>query len=137
MAESHGRIDLPLGPDPSSRIRVKMAARQDGLPSVTEYDVLRRLPSHTLLAVSPITGRQHQIRVHLAAVGHPVLGDLLYKDEALFFGSQRRDGSGGPLPDRHCLHAETLRFEHPVTRELLTITAPLPADFLRIMAALE
>jgi 23S rRNA pseudouridine1911/1915/1917 synthase len=136
VKESRGRIDLPVGPDPDSPIRVKMAPRKDGLPAISEYVVMRRLPAHTLLAVTPITGRQHQIRVHLAAIGHPIVGDLLYKDERLFIRSQRKDG-GGELPRRHCLHAETLRFDHPVTRAPLTITAPLPADFLQIMADLE
>ena len=135
VAEDRGRIDLPLGPDTGSPIRVKMAPRKDGLPAITEYAVLRKLPAHTLLAVSPITGRQHQIRVHLAAIGHPVVGDLLYKDEHLFLRALREDG--GALPRRHCLHAETLRFDHPATRETLTITAPLPADFLRLVTERE
>jgi 23S rRNA pseudouridine955/2504/2580 synthase len=137
VTDSRGRIELRLGPDPSSGTRVKMAPREDGLPAVTEYAVLRRLPSHTLLSVTPITGRQHQIRVHLAAIGHPVVGDLLYKDERLFLRSHRGDESGGPLPRRHCLHAESLRFDHPVTGSPLAISAPLPPDFLEIMAGLE
>ena len=137
VTESRGRIDLPVGPDPDSLIRVKMAPREDGLPALTEYTVLRRLPAHTLLAVSPITGRQHQIRVHLAAAGHPVTGDLLYKDEQLFMRSQAGHDSGGSLPRRHCLHAETIRFDHPVTGEPVAITAPVPEDFLRIMSDLE
>jgi 23S rRNA pseudouridine1911/1915/1917 synthase len=136
VKEDHGRIDLPIGPDPHSRIRVKMAPVKDGLPATSEFVVMRRLPAHTLLAVSPITGRQHQIRVHLAAIGHPIVGDLLYKDETLFIRSQGGE-DGGELPRRHCLHAETLRFDHPLTHAPLTITAPLPADFLQVMADLE
>jgi 23S rRNA pseudouridine1911/1915/1917 synthase len=131
-----GRIDMPMGPDTTSAIRVKMAPRAGGLPALTEYTVLRKLGAHTLLAVSPITGRQHQIRVHLSAIGHPIVGDLLYKDERLFLHSQQED-DGAALPRRHCLHAETLRFEHPVTRAALTIAAPLPADFLRLIAERE
>jgi len=136
VSETRGRIDLALGPDPRSLVRVKMAPREDGLPSVTEYVVLKRLRSHTLLAVSPVTGRQHQIRVHMAAIGHPVFGDLLYKDEQLFIDSMQGNRSAGFLPRRHCLHAETLRFDHPLTGVPVTIRAPLPPDFLRIVAEL-
>ena len=143
VAEDRGRIEMPIGPDPGSSIRVKMAPREDGLPALSEYVVLKRLPAHTLLSVSPVTGRQHQIRVHLASIGHPVVGDLLYKDERLFLRAQREQADRGELPAtaalpaRHCLHAETLRFRHPLTGTPIEITAPLPPDFLRIMAGLE
>ena len=138
LAQDEGRIDLPIGRDSSSAIRVKMAVRPDGLPSVTDYRVRRRLPRHTLLAAFPQNGRQHQIRVHLAALGHPVCGDLLYIDEGLFLRYQRNGGIlDDTLPSRHCLHAERVAFIHPVTKSLLTISAPLPADFLEILEHLE
>ncbi len=138
LAQDEGRIALPIGRDLSSSIRVKMAARLDGLPSVTEYRVRRRLPGHTLLSAFPRNGRQHQIRVHLAALGHPVLGDLLYKDEELFLRYQKNAGVlDDTLPSRQCLHAERVAFTHPVTHALLTIFAPVPRDFLEIVERLE
>jgi RluA family pseudouridine synthase len=138
VAEDEGRITLPIGRDAASTVRVKMAARPDGLPSVTEYRVRRRLPAHTLLSAFPLTGRQHQIRVHLAALGHPVWGDLLYKDEELFLRYQRNAGVlDDSLPSRQCLHAERVTFIHPMTRTTVTITAPIPRDFLEILSRLE
>jgi 23S rRNA pseudouridine1911/1915/1917 synthase len=138
LAQDEGRIALPIGRDHSSTIRVKMTARPDGLPSVTDYRVRRRLPGHTLLSAFPQNGRQHQIRVHLAALGHPVWGDLLYKDEGLFLRYQRNAGIlDDSLPSRQCLHAERVSFIHPMTGALLTISAPVPRDFLEILERLE
>jgi 23S rRNA pseudouridine1911/1915/1917 synthase len=138
VAQDEGRIAFPIGRDLSSAIRVKMAVRPDGLPSVTEYRVQRRLPGHTLLSAFPRNGRQHQIRVHLAALGHPVWGDLLYKDEGLFLRYQKNAGAlDDTLPSRQCLHAERVAFIHPVTHALLTISALVPRDFLEIVKRLE
>ena len=138
VSQDDGRIALPIGRDAASAVRVKMAARPDGLPSVTEYRVRRRLPAHTLLSAFPLTGRQHQIRVHFAALGHPVWGDLLYKDEGLFLRYQQNAGVlDRSLPSRHCLHAERVAFVHPMTRALVTVSAPIPPDFLEILSRLE
>jgi 23S rRNA pseudouridine1911/1915/1917 synthase len=145
MSQAEGRIDLPLGRDEHSSVRVKMAARADGLPSVTTYVVLRLLSSHTLVRAFPLTGRQHQIRVHFASMGHPIVGDLLYKDERLFLAHQAADqmppGAVGMLgqdvPRRQCLHASRVEFAHPATGERLRIESPLPADFLAILAGIE
>jgi RluA family pseudouridine synthase len=133
-----GRIELPIGPDGASEIRIKMAVRPDGHPSVTDYKVDRRLPAHTILHAFPRTGRQHQIRVHLAAAGHPVWGDLIYKDERLFL-SYWGNGSpaGDALPPRHLLHADTVSFAHPVTGQRLVIESKLPPDFIGIVSRLE
>ena len=131
IGDREGTIDLPLGPDPASGVRVKMAVRGDGRPSSTRYEVMERLPSCTLVRVRPLTGRQHQIRVHLAALGHPVVGDLLYKDEALFIAAQEPGGRGAA--QRHCLHAERAIFIHPLTGAEIRIEAPIPADFQRIV----
>jgi len=135
MLESEeGRIEIPIGRDESSGIRVKMKAAQGGLPSVTEYRIIRRLPSHTLVRAFPLTGRQHQVRVHFAAIGHPVWGDLLYKDDALF---RRYLENGGKvdesLPPRHLLHAARVSFAHPMTGAEIEISAPIPTDFEEIL----
>lgn len=131
-------IMLPLGSDAGSAVRVKMAARPDGQPSITRVRVLRRLPRHTLLEAVPVTGRQHQIRVHLAAVGHPVVGDLLYRDKSLFLRFVASRGQGdASLPARHLLHAARVSFTHPFTGLNVTIESPLPEDFEAAIAALE
>jgi 23S rRNA pseudouridine1911/1915/1917 synthase len=133
-----GVIDAPIGFDATSGIRVKMACRPDGSPSVTEYSVLRRLPAHTFVRAIPRTGRQHQIRVHFAGLGHPVVGDLLYKDEEMFLRFQRSGGDPeGTLPQRHALHAAVMRFLHPLTGRAVSIGSPLPQDFVDMLAAAE
>jgi 23S rRNA pseudouridine1911/1915/1917 synthase len=132
LGDEEGLIELPIGPDPTSRVRVKMACRSDGRRSTTRYTVIERLPRHTLVRVMPLTGRQHQIRVHFAALGHPVVGDLLYKDEAFFIAAQENS----PAP-RHCLHARHARFTHPFTGAEVQIEAPIPADFEHIVNGLR
>ena len=133
-----GRIEGPIGPDPSSRVRMRRCIRPDGLPAVTEYEVLERLRGHTLLAVYPLTGRQHQIRVHLASLGHPLWGDLIYQDESLFLRYAEAGFRLGPgLPPRHGLHAERVRFLHPAGGQELELTAPLPEDLARVIANLR
>jgi 23S rRNA pseudouridine955/2504/2580 synthase len=131
-------VTLPLGFDPASAVRVKMASLPGGRPSMTRIKVLRRLPVHTLLLAVPETGRQHQIRVHLAAIGHPVVGDLLYKDESLFLRYQAADGTpDSTLPRRHCLHASRIEFRHPLTGAAVRIESALPPDFTEMIAAAE
>ena len=145
IGEQKGRIELAIGRDETSAVALKMAARADGLPSLTTYRVIRRLPRHTLVRAFPLTGRQHQIRVHFAAIGHPVWGDLLYKDERLFLrylDFVKGDGTLGGIPDadlpvRHLLHAEEVSFVHPATEAAVRISSPLPADFEEILQRLE
>lgn len=133
-----GRIADPIGRDEASRIELKRAVRADGLPAVTEYETLQTLNGYTLVAARPLTGRQHQIRVHFAARGHPVWGDLLYSDESLF---QRYLANGcrldASLPPRQGLHAERVRFRHPLDGREVEVVAPSPEDFLRILAGLR
>jgi 23S rRNA pseudouridine1911/1915/1917 synthase len=138
LEAEEGSIDLPIGRDPTARIRLKHAVRSDGRPSLTRYRVLERLSGHTLVEANPVTGRQHQIRLHLAAIGHPVWGDLLYDDEGLFLRYHANGCRLDPtLPPRHCLHAELLEFSHPRSGETVRILSPLPADFLAIVAGLH
>jgi RluA family pseudouridine synthase len=131
LAGDEGRIDLPLRLDHGGAVRIRMVVHPEGLPSSTTWRVLRRMHGHTLLSVRLHSGRQHQIRAHLAAIGHPVVGDLLYKDEKLFLA---RDPA---LPQRHCLHAGKLDFPHPLTGEVIALEAPVPDDFLSLMAFCE
>ncbi len=135
-----GIIDLPLAPDPKSPIRLKMEARRDGRgrPALTRFKVLERGERFSLLQVRPATGRQHQIRVHLAAVGHPVVGDKIYGPEERLFlkaleGRLTPEEKERLILPRHALHAWKLRFLHPVEGEEMEITAPLPADMAGLM----
>jgi 23S rRNA pseudouridine1911/1915/1917 synthase len=114
----------------------------DGLPCRTRYQVVRAYAHHALLAVHPETGRQHQIRVHLASAGHPIVGDKIYRaSEEQFI--QFCDGGMTPelleafdgLP-RQALHAHRLTFPHPITRDPVTIESPLPADLRDYLAGL-
>jgi 23S rRNA pseudouridine1911/1915/1917 synthase len=109
-------VDAPLGRS-GARIRVHGAA---GRQAQTRFEVLERFERATLLEAAPRTGRTHQIRVHLSAVGHPILGDRRYGgggDDAASLGLSR------PF-----LHSYRLAFDHPVTRERIEVDDPLPAD---------
>ena len=141
MADDTGIIDGPIGPAagrPGTAVGIRMCVRPDGLPSRTEYRVLERGGNHTVLFAIPWTGRQHQIRVHFASIGHPIVGDLIYRDEALFLrywrNGCRLDES---LPPRHLLHAERLAFDHPFAGRRIAIEAPVPEDFAATAAALS
>jgi 23S rRNA pseudouridine1911/1915/1917 synthase len=115
----HGRIEKPIARDP--RQRVRMTARlARGRAAWSEYHVLRRFADFTLLEVRIGTGRTHQIRVHLASIGHPVVGDRLYGAPAKV--------AGGPTLTRYFLHSHRIRFEQPSTGEQITVESPLPAE---------
>jgi len=131
-------IDLPIGIHPYQRER--MAVRR-GHPTsreaVTRYEVLERFPGAALVRVTPRTGRTHQIRVHLAAIGCPVLCDGLYSGRAVIEPAFLGLAAGPPLLSRQALHAERLGIAHPVTGEPREFAAPLPADIERMLAALR
>lgn len=117
LREDSGRIDQPIAR--SKKDRKKMAIDPEGRPSITDWTVLARGRNVTLLDVHILTGRTHQIRVHMKSIGHPVCGDPIY-------GS----GRGAKVP-RLMLHAYTLAFTHPRTGERMTFTAPLPEEFVQ------
>jgi 23S rRNA pseudouridine1911/1915/1917 synthase len=133
-----GRIEAPLAHDRSSAIHVKMGCGDpEGLPSLTEYRTLEVRGGRSLVELHPRTGRQHQIRAHLAHVGHPVVGDKMYgPDEALFLEYLE----AGPTEEvlrraghrRHALHAAELSFVHPFTKERVRVVSPLPADIAEL-----
>lgn len=119
-----GIIEVPIGRDP--KVRLRMTVSRTGRPAVTQYRVVEVFPRHTLLEVRPHTGRTHQIRVHLAWLGYPVVGDRVY--------GHRRPSI--PL-DRHFLHARDLAFVHPVTGQKLALTAPLPPELVAVLNELR
>lgn len=128
-----GIIDRPMKLL-DSPTRLMMGVADDGLPSVTRYQVIERFAAHALVAAEPRTGRQHQIRVHLAALGHPIVGDKLYRASERQFMDYC---DGGMTPElleafdglpRHALHAHRLTFPHPRTHAPVTIESPLPED---------
>jgi 23S rRNA pseudouridine1911/1915/1917 synthase len=118
-----------------------MAVRRDHATSreaVTRFEVLERFSQGALVRVTPKTGRTHQIRVHMAAIGSPVLCDALYSGRSViapaFFGLT---GDAAPLIERQALHAASLAIDHPTTAERLIFSAPLPADMERVLAVLR
>lgn len=116
---SEGTIDAPIGRDPDSAIRRMI--RPDGAPAVSDYQVLSSHDGLSLVKLVPQTGRTHQLRLHMASIGHPLAGDWLYGTEDI------------ALIPRPALHACALRLVHPVTGELLSLTAPLPEDMARLL----
>ncbi|MEN8151742.1 MAG: RluA family pseudouridine synthase [Planctomycetota bacterium] len=120
-------ISLPIGSDRHRPTR--MAIRHDiGKASESFYETLERFPKHSYVRVFPKSGRTHQIRVHMAALGHPIVADPLYGGKI----SEFRD-----LVDRQMLHAHRLTFRHPVSGEEVTFEAPIPEDMNRLLAHLR
>ena len=133
-----GTVDEPIGRSMGDRLRQAVRDEEDGKRAVTHYRLRERFRAHSLLQCQLETGRTHQIRVHLAHIHHPLVGDPLY-------------GGGLKLPKgatpeliaalrgfrRQALHAERLSFEHPVSGELLSFNAERPADQLALIEALR
>ena len=113
-ARSDGLIDLPLITDWPNRPRQKVD-HDVGKPSQTRYQSLNSNEQSTRIRLTPLTGRSHQLRVHMAAIGHPILGDDLYATPDALNAAPRL-----------CLHATQLRFRHPATGEPLTLDSPCP-----------
>ena len=122
-----GRIEAPIGRDP--RHRTRMAVVPDGRPAITAYRVRERFGAWTLLEVDLITGRTHQVRVHLASIGHPVAGDAVYAT-----GVARRGPDGLA---RLFLHAWRLELEAPSGGRMIHATAPLPLDLEDVLDRLR
>lgn len=114
LADDAGTIALPLAADWPNRPRQKVDPDR-GKPSTTHYTVLARSAATTRLALEPRTGRSHQLRVHLAAIGHPILGDTLYGDAAVQAAAPRL-----------LLHAAGLAFAHPLDGRALAFESPVP-----------
>jgi len=133
VEEERGVVEAPIGR--STRTPTRMAVSAEGRPARTAYRVLGRYREPldaTLLELALETGRTHQIRVHLAAIGHPVVGDDRY-GTAGPGGRRARVGGGLLAPGRLFLHAAALGFEHPATGEHVSWFSPLPADLLAVL----
>jgi 23S rRNA pseudouridine1911/1915/1917 synthase len=121
-APAAGVIEAPIGRDP--RRRQRMAVVEGGREAVTRYRVIERFNGASLLEVLPKTGRTHQIRVHLAAIGHPIVGDRVY-------------GARSRIVERQFLHALRIVFDHPSSAERMAIEAPLAPDLERALDRLR
>lgn len=119
-----GTIDHPIGRHPKDRI--KMGVVESGKKAVTHYKVIERFASHTLVECNLETGRTHQIRVHMAKIGHPLVGDLVYGYKKQSFNLKGQT-----------LHAKRLGFIHPSTNEYMEFISPLPAYFEKLIIRLR
>lgn len=119
-----GTVDAPIGRHPVDRKRMAVTPK-NSKPAVTHYEVIARYRGYTRILCRLETGRTHQIRVHMASIGHPLLGDGVY---------------GAPCPEKglegQCLHARRLKFIHPRTGQLVRLEAPLPEYFTQVISRL-
>ena len=123
--ENSGTVDAPIGRHPVDRKKMTVD-RKNGRPAVTHWSVLGRYPGYTHLECRLETGRTHQIRVHMASIGHPLLGDTVY-------------GAKKPWPGLagQCLHARKLRFVHPSTGQPVELECPLPPWFEQVLRQID
>jgi 23S rRNA pseudouridine1911/1915/1917 synthase len=137
LPAQEGEIDREVGRHPTARRKMSVQARR-GKRAVTFWRVLREFPSPlTLVALSPQTGRTHQLRVHLASMGHPVLGDATYGGGVSRLAGHPKLQGLKPLVHRQLLHAWRLGVMHPRTGEEMVWEAPLPEDFGAVVDKLE
>lgn len=120
LREDRGTVDAPIARHPTGRKRMAVVA--GGREAVTHWEVIARYPGYTHVRCRLETGRTHQIRVHMAYIGHPILGDTVY-------GAKKEV----PGLTGQCLHAVGLRFLHPRTHEVMELSCPLPEEFTRML----
>lgn len=128
--DERGTIDAPIGRNP--RDRKKMAVVPDGRPARTHYQLLERFDGFSHLSLTLETGRTHQIRVHMASIGHPVMGDEVYGANRTRFEKQE-----AKLISGQCLHAKRIGFVHPTTGEFLRFDSELPEYFTELLRLLR
>ncbi|MBI4868488.1 MAG: RluA family pseudouridine synthase [Candidatus Wallbacteria bacterium] len=143
MADDSGVVELPIAQHPRRPARM-LINMKEGKEAVTRWRVAERFTGFTLLEVRPKTGRTHQIRVHLSAIGHPLAIDPLYGSKHPLMLSElkpdyrpRQTREERPLIGRLPLHAAELTFRHPSTGQAMTLVAPMPKDFRSILRALR
>ena len=124
IGENTATIDMPIAR--STKDRKKMAVDKNGKEAITHYKVVQRYDKYTLLEIKIDTGRTHQIRVHMAYIGHPVVGDMQYSNGKNEFGIEGQ-----------MLHSKYLEFDHPITGKRLKLEAPLPEYFEQVLKELE
>ncbi len=124
IKENEATINMPIGR--SSKDRTKMTVTKTGKEAITHVKVLKRFEGYTLVQVIIETGRTHQIRVHLAEIGYPIVGDFVYSNGKNPFGVEGQ-----------MLHAKKLEFKHPKTGQNVDFEAPLPRYFMDILEQLE
>lgn len=124
VKENEATINMPIGR--STKDRKKMAVNKNGKNAITHFKVIERFKEYTLLEIKIETGRTHQIRVHLAEIGYPIIGDEVYSN-----GKNKWNIQG------QCLHAKSLKFKHPINEKEMFIEAPLPKYFEKIICELK
>ena len=131
--EDSGTVNAPIGRHPVDRKRMAISRRAgEGREAITHYTVLERFGQMTYIRCQLETGRTHQIRVHMASKGHPLLGDPVYGGNGTKFEAKHK-----ALIDGQCLFAGELSLTHPKTGERMTFTAPLPPKFAELLSVLE
>ena len=124
IKENHGTINMPIGR--STKDRKKMAVVKSGKEAITHFDVIKRYKDYTLLDIKIDTGRTHQIRVHMAQIGYPIVGDITYSNGKNPFGVVGQ-----------MLHARSLEFIHPITNKKMYLEAPMPKYFEDVIEQLD
>ncbi len=132
LREDRGTVNKPIARHPVDRKRMAVAKAGEGREAITHFEVLERLGSFAHVQCRLETGRTHQIRVHMASLGHPLLGDPVYGGDGTAFGARHKALFAG-----QCLHAAELRLIHPRTGREMSFHAPLPANFDTVLALLR
>ena len=139
-----GTIDAPMGDDPEADTAVHQTVRPDGQPARSRWRVRERFPRHTWMELEPLSGRTHQLRVHMAHIGHPIVCDHLYGDPRPLLshrcGAARAEDPDDPptvLLARLGLHAHRLAFVHPLTGTPFEVSSPVPPDLTHALQCLR
>jgi len=139
--EEEGRISHWIGRSPSHSKKQVVRTDGGGRSAITDYRVLETFDGYSLIECYPTTGRTHQIRVHLASIHSPVACDKLYGREKTIYLSElerkRKPAAEEPIIERHALHAASINFRHPVTKETVTFSSPLHEDMLTLLHTLQ